>query len=92
MIWPAARCHLSAAALFLSEPLLTLTSAGPWFMVPFKPISQEKKEKKRKRREKSGAAGCRVCLQPPGHLHSVRIDNQTVNRVVSNNRLIMNCK
>lgn len=31
-------------------------------------------------------------MQPRGRLHSVDIDNQTVNRVVSNNQLIMNCK
>lgn len=33
-----------------------------------------------------------VTLQLCGHLDSVDIDNQTVNRVVANNQLIMNCK
>ncbi len=31
-------------------------------------------------------------MQECGHLHSVDIDNQTVNRAASNNQLIMNCK
>lgn len=97
MIWPSTRCHLSAAAshmcagktngfmpllpalTVLSEPWLTLTSAGVEL------------RRRLANKHKSSGAGC-VFLQS-GHLHAADdIDNQTVNRVTSNNQLIMNCK
>lgn len=100
VIWPSTRCHLSARASHMCTgktsgfmPLLlgltvllaswlTLTSVGAelWCHLANK--------------HKYNIAGRHVFfLQQCGHLHEVDgIDNQTVNRVASNNQLIMNCK
>lgn len=68
----------AAPARSLCSSWLTLTSAGSWCRLD--------------NHHKYSAAGRCPTLPPCGPLLSLGIDNPTVNRLVSNNQLIMNCK
>lgn len=82
MCWQngTASCLCLLGLSVLSEPWLTLTSAASGLQCHLA------------NKHKYSVQGHHVMLQQCGHLHDVDIDNQTVNRVASNNWLIMNCK
>lgn len=80
----------NGAALVPSPPLVRSVLSEPWLTLTSL-VAGSRHHSANKHKYSVCRSSC-VTQRRRGHLHYVDIDNQTVNRVASNNQLIMNCK